>query len=29
MNARFFWMYAVIGVLVFLGAVFLGLALNR
>lgn len=29
MNARFVWMYAVIGVLVFLGAMFLGLALNQ
>ena len=29
MNVRFVWMYAVIGVLVFLGAMFLGLALNQ
>jgi hypothetical protein len=28
MNAKFVWMYAVIAVLVFLGALFLGLALN-
>gem|GEM_PF-2612509 len=28
MNAKFVWMYAVIGVLVFLGAMFLSLALN-
>jgi hypothetical protein len=28
MNSRFIWMYAVIGLLVFLGAMFLGLALN-
>jgi hypothetical protein len=27
-NAKFVWMYAVIGVLVFLGAMFLSLALN-
>ncbi len=29
MNARFIWMYAGIGVLVFLGAMFLGIALNQ
>lgn len=29
MNARFVWMYVVIGLLVFLGAMFLGLALNN
>ncbi len=29
MNARIIWTYAAIGVLVFLGAMFLGLALNR
>jgi uncharacterized membrane protein YhiD involved in acid resistance len=29
MNARTIWTYAAIGVLVFLGAMFLGLALNR
>lgn len=29
MNARFIWMYAVIGVLVFLGAMYLGIALNQ
>jgi len=28
MNAKFVWMYVVIGLLVFLGAMFLGLALN-
>jgi len=29
MNARTIWTYAAIGVLVFLGAMFLGLAVNR
>lgn len=29
MKARFVWMYVVIGLLVFLGAMFLGIALNR
>jgi len=29
MNAKFVWMYAVIAVLVFMGAMFLGIALNR
>jgi hypothetical protein len=29
MNSRFVWMYVVIGLLVFLGAMFLGLSLNR
>lgn len=29
MNARFIWMYAAIGVLVFLGAMFVGIALNQ
>jgi hypothetical protein len=28
MNARFVWMYLVIGLLVFLGAMFFGMALN-
>jgi len=27
-NTKFVWMYVVIGLLVFLGAMFLGLALN-
>lgn len=29
MNARMIWMYALIGLLVFLGAMFLGAALNQ
>lgn len=29
MNSRFVWMYVVIGLVVFLGAMFLGLSLNR